>query len=416
MNSKTISRSFPVLILFLFTVSFQTFAQITGCTDPLSLNYNPAATANDGSCSYPVSTILPVGTFPLGSSLPETSGLIFWNAKLWTHNDNADTNLYALSPSDGSILETYVIPGVTNTDWEAISQDENYIYIGDFGNNSHGNRTDLKIYRIAKSSLLSGTLQIDVINFSYENQTDFSDQEPNTTNFDCEAFIVSSNKIFLFTKQWQNNQTAIYSLSTTPGNHIAYFETTLNTNGMITDATYKEAESLVVLSGYTHILQPFLYLLYDFEGENFQNGNKRKIDLILPLNQIEGIATENGTDYFVSNEYFNFNGSIEIPQQLHKIDLSAYLDDYLNNLNMVEVGDAHLDVSLFPNPTNSVITIQSKLPLNHTKYLIFNGLGQKVLEGKLNAEQSIDLSRLVPDLYFLKLQGNRDQLLKVVKK
>ncbi|HET8837471.1 MAG TPA: T9SS type A sorting domain-containing protein [Flavobacteriaceae bacterium] len=417
MNSKTILRFFQYFLIFsLFAVPFQAFAQINGCTDPLSLNYNPEATVNDGSCSYLASGILPLSSFPLESSIHETSGLIFWNGKLWTHNDNDDTNLYALSPSDGSILETYSIPSLTNTDWEAISQDENYIYIGDFGNNSHGNRTDLKIYRISKSSLLSGTLQVDVINFSYENQTDFSDQEPNTTNFDCEAFIISANEIFLFTKQWQGNNTAIYSLSKTPGTQIAQFEATLNTNGMITDATFMETERLAVLSGYTPMLQPFLFLLYDFQGTNFLSGNKRKINLNLPFFQTEAIATQNGQDYYISNEYFNFNGSLEIPQQLHKIDLSDYLGNYLNNLNIHKIGENNTELSFYPNPTESIITLESEFPLDNADYLIFDELGRKVLHGKLNSERTINLSELKPGLYFLKLFGNQEHILKLIKK
>ena len=38
---------------------------------------------------------------------------------------------------------------IKNTDWEEISQDKDFIYIGDIGNNS-GNRDDLKIYRAGK--------------------------------------------------------------------------------------------------------------------------------------------------------------------------------------------------------------------------------------------------------------------------
>ncbi len=417
MHSKTILRFFEYFaVLLLFAAPFGLSAQISGCTDPLSLNYNPAATVNDGSCAYEPTSIVPTNSFPLGTLVSETSGLIFWNGQLFTHNDNDDTNLYALSPTDGTILETYSLSTTSNTDWEAISQDVNYIYVGDFGNNSHGNRSDLKIYRILKSSLLSGTPQIDTIHFVYEDQVDFSEQTPNTTDFDCEALIVSSDKIFLFTKQWQSNNTAIYSLSKTPGDQVANFEGTLNTNGMVTGATYLEAKRLVVLSGYTTLLQPFVYLLYDFEGQDFTNGNKRKVNLNLPLHQIEGIATENGKDYFLSNEYFYLNGSTEIPQQLHTLDLNGYLGDYLDNLNTNNFGETNAELSIYPNPANSIITISSETPLKGSNYTIFDEMGQILQDGTLNFEQSIIISDLKSGLYFLKLVGNDKQVLKLIIK
>jgi len=81
-------------------------------------------------------------------------------------------------------------------------QDKDYLYVGDFGNNLNGNRTDLKILRIRKNSVLVNPLKIDTINFSYSNQTNFTPTGTNNTDFDCEAFIVASDSIYLFTKQW----------------------------------------------------------------------------------------------------------------------------------------------------------------------------------------------------------------------
>ncbi|HSN48813.1 MAG TPA: hypothetical protein VLR29_08640, partial [Flavobacterium sp.] len=62
------------LILLLLVTS--TYAQISGCTDPLSLNFNPKATNNDGSCRYISAKIKPESSNNLNDSLTETSGLI----------------------------------------------------------------------------------------------------------------------------------------------------------------------------------------------------------------------------------------------------------------------------------------------------------------------------------------------------
>src|SRR5665647_3174356 len=144
-------------ILFrIFIICFSSFinttnAQINGCTDPLAINFNPSATFNDGSCAFSPASIAPISSFNLAGNLTETSGLISWNNQIWTHNDGDDINIYALDSTSGTIIKSYPINGTTNTDWEEISQDDDFVYIGDFGNNSNGNRTDLKIVRIAKN-------------------------------------------------------------------------------------------------------------------------------------------------------------------------------------------------------------------------------------------------------------------------
>src|SRR5690554_8098448 len=88
----------------------------------------------------------------LSNTISETSSLIMWNKQLWTHNDsNGDAILYAIDSVNGAITNTLSIPGEINVDWEDLSQDDDYIYIGDFGNNISGNREDLKILKISRS-------------------------------------------------------------------------------------------------------------------------------------------------------------------------------------------------------------------------------------------------------------------------
>jgi hypothetical protein len=151
-----------------------------GCTDRLAINYDQFATINDGTCGYSPANIEPLASLSLDGILSETSGLIFWENQFWTHNDNSDTNIYALDTLYGRIVQSYPLSRITNTDWEEISQDEDYIYIGDIGNNS-GNRDDLKIYRAGKNSILNNSAVFDSVCFTYSDQTDFT---PNDNNND----------------------------------------------------------------------------------------------------------------------------------------------------------------------------------------------------------------------------------------
>ena len=318
---------------------------------------------------------------------------------------------------NGNIIQSIPLSGVTNTDWEEISQDHDFVYVGDFGNNQSGNRTDLKILRIDKNSILAGSPVVETINFSYSNQTNFSSTGSSNTDFDCEAFIVSVDSIFLFTKQWISQKTSVYSLPKTPGTHIANLKSAFDVQGLITGATYLETKKLIVLSGYTKELQPFVELLYDFDGYSFFSGNKRKIQLSLPFHQVEGIATTNGLKYYISNEQFEQPPFINTPQKLHILDLSNFLGDYLKNLfNSVPAQSLSKDI-IFPNPATDFISLKTDKSILPSTYRILNQSGNIVLTGTLMLEnQGINISRLSSGLYILEIEKEKIQSFKVIKK
>lgn len=383
-----------------------------GCTDRLAINYDQFATINDGTCGYSPANIEALASLSLDGILSETSGLIFWENQFWTHNDNSDTNIYALDTLYGRIVQSYPLSRITNTDWEEISQDEDYIYIGDIGNNS-GIRADLKIYRAGKNSILNNSAVFDSVCFTYSDQTDFTPND-NNNDFDCEAFIVSKDSIYLFTKQWVSNGTSVYSLPKTPGNYVAKPRSSFNVNGLITGAVYLEEERIIVLSGYSDRLKPFIYLLYDFNGSDFFSGNKRKIDVLLPYHQIEGITTTNGIKYFITNEYFSMSPFIKTTQKIHLLNLSPFLGDYLNL--PVHHPDAENNFIISPVPAREFVTIQSLTDLLPADYILINLSGQIVKTGRLNSENStVNISGLNSGIYFMRIGEEKRHSYKIVK-
>lgn len=311
-------------ILFFLLCITSTYGQISGCTDVLAKNFDPNATTNNGSCVYASAKIKAATSLKLNDTLKETSGLMAFDHLLWTHNDDHDTMIYGLD-YNGKIQKKIKLDNVTNNDWEEISQDSSYIYVGDFGNNFQGNRTNLHILRIEKKSFLLNKPITDTISFSYSNQTDFAIQKENTTDFDCEAFVVSQDSIYLFSKQWTQKKTSVYVLPKTPGKYTAKLKETLNVEGLITGATLLASEKGIVLCGYSTMLQPFLYLSNDYKNNDFSTGNQRKIKLSLPFHQIEGIATEDGKLFYLTNESFIRKPFVNVPQQMHLVDLGSYL-------------------------------------------------------------------------------------------
>lgn len=317
------------VIVFFFLIVTSTYSQISLCTDSRAENYNSNAIQNDGSCSYKNLKVKPEYSKILSDSIRETSGLIAFENLLWTHNDDHDKTIYGLD-SLGRIKRKIILNEATNHDWEEIAQDSSHIYIGDFGNNYSGNRSNLKIFKIEKKSFLEENPKIETISFSYADQTDFSASKPNKTDFDCEAFIVSKDSIYLFTKQWKSSKTNIYVLPNQTGSQVAKLKATFDTKGLVTGATYVANKNLIVLCGYTKVGKPFLYMLYDFKNQDFLSGNKRRIDLKLPFHQIEGITTKDGLHYFLTNEALVRKPVINVKQQIHYLDLSPILNQYIN--------------------------------------------------------------------------------------
>ena len=172
--------------------------------------------------------------FELPNQVEETSGLLYYNNKIITHNDSGnDANLYEIDPENGEIIRVVTVANATNIDWEDLGQDDTYIYIADIGNNN-GNREDLKIYKILKSDFISSTnVTSQEITFSYEDQTDFSSQ-PNNSNFDAEAICVYQDQILIFTKNWLDFKTNTYVIPTGLGDYSAEKVSSYDAQGLIT--------------------------------------------------------------------------------------------------------------------------------------------------------------------------------------
>jgi hypothetical protein len=402
--------------LILFAVIFMLHAtrsesQVNGCTDRLAVNYNPSASINDGSCVYSAASIVPLASIQLDDVLAETSGLIFWNNYLWTHNDNTDNNIYALDTIYGTIEEVYSLSGIENIDWEEISQDEDYIYIGDIGNNS-GNRRNLRIYRISKNSIIARSPVIDTIQFSYSDQVNFTPSS-NDTDFDCEAFIVSTDSIYLFTKQWVSKGTSLYALQKNPGDHIAELRSSLDVNGLITGAVYLESKKLLALSGYSNQLNPFLYLLYDFKDTGFFSGNKRKIEIDLPFHQIEGITSEDGIKFYMSNEHFSLFPVTNTPQKIHLFNLNPFLGSYLDI--PILFPDEENNFIISPVPAHDMVKIKSLVSILPAEYKLIDISGRIVMTGTLSSENSLlSVSGLAAGLYILKIGQEKGYSYKVI--
>lgn len=332
-----------VLLLLCCKVPLQ--AQQAGCTDPLANNYNANATINDGSCTYnSVRYTPPSKVNPLSDSLQETSGLVWAANALWTINDGGNAAiLFKIDTVSRTVLQKVLIPAATNTDWEDIAFDGFHFYIGDFGNNVNGARTDLRIYKIPLAAIPDHTVQpvftlpdslLGIIRFTYADQP----QPPqpvaaNNTAFDCEAMVVTNDTIHLFTKNWLTQSTTHYLVSgVQPGDYVATPVETLPVGFLVTAASLSVGNNVLALLGYqaSGSGSHFMYLLSGYSNGRFFNGNKRRIDLpdALSMGQAEGLCFKNAFTGYISNEKLSVNVGgvpITVRQRLRYFDMRQWV-------------------------------------------------------------------------------------------
>jgi hypothetical protein len=169
-----------------------------------------------------------------------------------------------------------------------------------------------------------------VISFSYPDQIIGSSGSNN--DYDCEAMVVNNGKIFLFTKQWISQGTALYELPALPGTYSATLLGTQNVGGLITGADIDPVKNVIVLVGYnTPLLNRFIYLLYDYNGNALLGGNKRKIT-VSGNRQTESIAFRNPEYVYIANENSLFGS-----QRLESINLTSVLSPYLALLPISQI-------------------------------------------------------------------------------
>jgi len=245
----------------------------------------------------------------LPEELMENSGMTEYGGLLWNINDGGDeAAIYGFSSKDTLLHQKIILREAFNTDWEDITQDDRHLYIGDFGNNL-GDRHDLRIYIVNKRDLLPASDSIPVtgiISFSFQDQSDFT-PAPNSTPWDCEAFVVTEDSLILFTKDWVSNQTSLYTLPAKAGTYAAKFRKRYNVSGLVTAAAYSSSRKELLLLGYENYI-PFISVVPDFGLDNFSFTGIRRTDFPDLLGtQAEGITYSADGTVYVSCEQSPFS-------------------------------------------------------------------------------------------------------------
>lgn len=221
---------------------------------------------------------LPTVYSQLDEVVNETSGLIYFDGNIWTFNDShGEPEIYRIEKESGKITQIIQITNATNVDWEDITQDEDFIYVGDFGNNK-GVRKDLKIYKVSKNDISAKKkvkVVADLIEFSYKDQLSFESNN-RKHNFDCESVVNLGDSLIIFSKNWADGQTRMYKLPKNPGKYEVSPVDSYDVDGLITGADLNSNNELLLIGYKDHL--SFVYLVTDFSGTNMKSGNVYRVN------------------------------------------------------------------------------------------------------------------------------------------
>ena len=248
--------------------------------------------------------LIPVNALP--KELTENSGLIEMDDDVYVGlNDGGnEPNLYLFSLKRKIGTRTVRINNATNVDWEDLTMDSSYIYIGDTGNND-GDRKDLAIYKVKKDDLRTKEVaDAEKINYAYSTQTAFASSSKN--NFDCESLISVGDSLYLFSKNRGNKETDVYSLPKAPGDYKAKHLAQFDAKGLVTSAAYRSmaGNSDLVLIGYNNKGKSYNGFMLYFpmvNGTHFFNATAKRVEFNTSL-QIESVIFRPDNQVYISNE------------------------------------------------------------------------------------------------------------------
>ena len=323
----------------------------------------------------------------LGSTLEETSSLLYLDGRLLTINDaSGDKNIYEIDQTTGGISRSVNLFKANNVDWESLAHDNDHIYVCDTGDDE-GERDELKIYRVTKENYLNYDVIVsEVTKFTYPFLNGFDH------GFNCEASVVIDDRIYLFTKAYNGEPTRVFSVPTEIGNYVAEFVQEIALAPRVTDASVMDNGQILVsqIDDNNNLTISRL----DWDGQQFNISDQQSPTVPADFSgQIEGICPLDNGNFYLTREksWLGLSG-------LFKFEwMSAAA-------SVGEVKEGLLE--LYPNPTIGDVTLRTDV---ETTAVVYSALGQKVWEGEiLPGANNIETSEWRRGVYLVTLDGEME--------
>lgn len=245
--------------------------------------------------------------YNLASALIESSGLYCLDNQAVTLNDSGNKpELYTLN-HEGKLIATLPIDA-ENHDWEALTADEAFFYVGDFGNN-RGKRTNLEIIKVRRDD---GTVAQHLAVTYKANNVDANVAYDH--DYDAEAMVAQGEHLWLISKSWHSRIAHVYAINKLSDNQNLEPQYEIEgLPGVVTGIDWDARQNRFVVVGYTSnsigIFNPFIATLSDqFTVTSVQS---------LPqFAQVEGICAQANGDIWITQESSPFqNARMAVLQQ-----------------------------------------------------------------------------------------------------
>jgi hypothetical protein len=259
----------------------------------------PVACSNTTTASVSTEGTSIINEDQLASVLGETSGLYCDADKIYTVNDSGNTpEIFSLDES-GNVVASSIVAN-KNNDWESITGDDDFFYVGDFGNNG-GKRQNLSILKISKGDMTTHSQ----LAFTYDDYN-VAENSYYAHDFDAEAMVASDDKIVLFSKSWRTGELRIYHVdkNASEQQRLVPVARIANMPGIVTGADWDEVNQRFVVLGYKRsglgITDPFIGLIspdYTLMDSYILNG----------FGQTEGICVQGDNEVWITQENSPFS-------------------------------------------------------------------------------------------------------------
>ncbi len=352
------------------------------------------------ACSYGplllmAQPLTPLFLTELPPPLQEASGILCLGGATWVCLDSGNPNrLYQVDTTSGQVLRELELANASNVDWEEVTADAQWAYVGDIGNNA-GMRTDLRIYRFPLETLTgtANTVVVDTIRFQYADQDTFTPLIDGT-NWDAEAFIAFDDSLFLFTKNWVDEHTHLYVLPAEPGVQVAVRRAVFNAQGLVTGAARDPLLGDIVLLGHTRDdMQPFIWSLRAPGGHDLFSGANTLHPLTVGSMQAEGVALLADGRAVLANE-----GTLDHAQALWTLTIPLGLNETFCPSGGVQV---------FPVPADRRVKVEGADLGRRARIVDLNGTDRGTV--RVGEDGWIDLPLLAHGEYVLDLMVHAER-------
>jgi hypothetical protein len=245
----------------------------------------------------------------LVNELKETSGLYCPQiGSAFTINDSGNKSIIFKIDSSGQIINKKLV-SAKNKDWEAITGDSQYFYIGDVGNNN-GKRKFVQIHIVPKLFLKKLTPKKGSESTTYDTSlslfyinNSINKNEYLNHDYDAETLINLDDSLFLFSKSWNSGTLFIYQLNKIEATqYVEPVSEIMGLPGVITGGDFDRKNNQFILVGYKLNgmggFSPFMAIL----NRNF---SLQKSFALSGYGQVEGMCVApNGEVWFTQESSF----------------------------------------------------------------------------------------------------------------